>query len=140
MNLSVIIPWRTPRQSDRREIAQWCFERYKHLWARCRIYFFWFWRRNFSRGKSINKGIADCTGDYCIVTDADYLFDFDIANGIINNNAWTVCDKEWKLLLYWRRKYKFNLKDQISKYGYRKYNIKSYKKSIFCLWCDFIIS
>ncbi len=90
MNLSVIIPWRMPRQSDRREIAQWCFERYKYLWPDAEFVFSDSGDEIFSRGKSINKGIVDCTGDYCIVTDADYLFGVDLAKGIINDKAWTV--------------------------------------------------
>ncbi len=93
MKVSVIIPWRIPRQRDRREIADWCFKRYKILWPDAEFIFSDSGDEVFSRGKSINKGVEESVGEYCIVTDADYLLDFKMAKDIINDRPWTVAVK-----------------------------------------------
>jgi glycosyltransferase involved in cell wall biosynthesis len=91
--LSIIIPWRDVRQRDRNEIADWCFERYRYLFPDAEIVIADSGDRVFSRGKSINKGVSEATGDYIIILDADYLFTETMAKEIINKQPWTVAVK-----------------------------------------------
>jgi predicted glycosyltransferase involved in capsule biosynthesis len=91
--LSIIIPWRDVHQRDRNDIAEWCFERYRYLFTDAEIILCDSGDHTFSRGKSINKGVSEATGDYLIITDADYLFSEVMARELINKQPWTVAVK-----------------------------------------------
>jgi hypothetical protein len=91
--ISIIIPWRKTTQQDRADIAEWCFEYYKTLFPKAEFIFSDSRDKMFSRGKSINKGVAKCTGDYIIITDADYIFSSKLAKDLVNDHAWTVAVK-----------------------------------------------
>lgn len=93
-NISVIIPWRESRQRDRNIIAEWCFKRYKWLFPYAEFIFCDSGDEIFSRGKSINQGVENCTGDYIIITDADYLFSPTMAKEIVNKQPWTIACKQ----------------------------------------------
>lgn len=93
MKISIIIPWRVPKQRDRKEIAEWCFNRYRLLWPDAEIILADDEGENFSRGKSINKGVLQSTGDYIIITDADYLIPHEMAKELVNDKPWTVAVK-----------------------------------------------
>jgi hypothetical protein len=90
---SVIVPWRDIGQKDRNDIAEWCFERYRFLFPEAEIIFCDSGDEIFSRGKSINKGVKECKGEYVIITDADYLFSPVMARDIVNKQPWTVAVK-----------------------------------------------
>jgi len=93
-NISVIIPWRKSQQRDRNMIADWCFQRYKFLLPDAEFIYSDSGDEIFSRGKSINKGVEECNGDYIIITDADYLFSEAMVKEIINKQPWTVAVKQ----------------------------------------------
>ncbi len=90
MNKSIIIPWRATPQPDRNQIANWCFSRYRKLFPYSEIVLCDSGDSIFSRGKSINKGVKECSGDYIIITDADYIFSPTMAKEIVNKQPWTV--------------------------------------------------
>lgn len=131
MNISVIIPWRTPRQRDRREIAEWCFLRYKNLWKDAEFIFCDSGDDIFSRGKSINKGILECSGDYCIVTDADYLIDEKMANAIINNHPWTVAVKSNNYYFLEEGNTNLILRTKNPNFNFNDIKLKVYKNPYF---------
>jgi hypothetical protein len=91
--ISIIIPWRNATQQDRADIAEWCFEYYKTLFPKAEFIFSDSKDKAFSRGKSINKGVNRCTGDYIIITDADYIFSPELAKALVNDHDWTVAVK-----------------------------------------------
>lgn len=88
--ISIIIPWRKSRQKDRIEIFDWCMARYKHLFPSAEIILCDDGHEHFSRGRSINKGVEESSGNYIVITDADYLFFSNFAEGIVNDYPWTV--------------------------------------------------
>lgn len=94
MMISIIIPWRDSGQLDRRAIFNWCIPRYKALFPNAEIVLCDSGDTIFSRGKSINKGVAESNGDYLIITDADYLFSDIMARDIVNKQPWTVACKQ----------------------------------------------
>lgn len=93
-NVSIVIPWRKSQQHDRNNIAEWCFKRYEYLFPDAEIILSDSGDKIFSRGKSINKGVAECSGDYIIITDADYLFSSTMAKQLVNKQPWTVAVKQ----------------------------------------------
>jgi predicted glycosyltransferase involved in capsule biosynthesis len=93
MNISIIIPWRRSPQPDRNQIGQWCFVRYRQLFPNAEIISSDSDDKVFSRGKSINKGVKECSGDYIVITDADYIFSSTMAKEIVNKQPWTVAVK-----------------------------------------------
>lgn len=93
MNLSIIIPYRDNGQEDRYYIAEWCFKRYKYLFPNAEIILSDSSKTIFSRGESINLGVAKAKGDYIIITDSDYLFSDRMAMEIVNKGTWTIACK-----------------------------------------------
>lgn len=93
MSISLIIPWRDNGQEDRQKITKWCLARYMFLFPKAQLVLCDSGDKIFSRGKSINKGVKECSGDYIIITDTDYLFDKGMAHDIVNKQNWTVAVK-----------------------------------------------
>jgi hypothetical protein len=93
MSISLIIPWRDNGQEDRSKITRWCLARYKFLFPSAELIICDSGDKIFSRGKSINKGVKECSGDYVIITDTDYLFDKSMAHDIVNKQPWTIAVK-----------------------------------------------
>jgi hypothetical protein len=92
--LSIVIPWRRSNQSDRNMNAKWCFARYKHLFPDAEFIYCDSGDKIFSKAKSLNQGVLQASGDYIIITDADYLFSSTMAKEIVNKQPWTVAVKK----------------------------------------------
>lgn len=89
-NISVIIPWRDSGQLDRKRIFNWFLPRIKHLYPNAEIIISDSMDNTFSKGRSVNYGVAKATGNYIIITDADYLISQELSQALINDYPWTM--------------------------------------------------
>jgi hypothetical protein len=87
---SLIIPCR-PGQPDRERISAWCLARYAHLFPDAEMIIADAGGEIFSRGRSINDGVARSTRERIIILDNDYLFDNLMADDLVASlHPWTL--------------------------------------------------